>query len=142
MPEAVLNYNSEQVSFYNPKIFATFSIARKSNLYLKCGHNFKKTVYFNDMVHLMDEEKIVGSVDFACAINFYREAPTKVQLINQELTDYCKSWKNPECILINDQRNCFTVDENASNIFGGQWKISYMDPAAFTSLNNIAEKVF
>ena len=61
---------------------------------MNCGHNFKMTVSFVVIVHLMDEENIVTYVDFDCGIAFLPGAPTEVGHINRESKTFPGPVKN------------------------------------------------
>ena len=74
------SYNETQVSLYDPTKLAIHSILRpEDDLLSNCGQNFKKTVCFDGIVHVIDEENIVTYVDFHCGINLYPETPKKNQ---------------------------------------------------------------
>ena len=78
------NCNKSQNSPFDLKKFANCSVMRTdADLISKCGHRFKKTVSFHDIVQFIDEENIVTYLSFDCGITFYREAPTKVERINR-----------------------------------------------------------
>ena len=72
------SYIETQLSLYDPTRLAIYSILRpEKDQISNCGQNFKKTVSFDGIVHLIDEENIVTYVDFHCRLNFYPETPTK-----------------------------------------------------------------
>ena len=79
------SYYKTQVSPYDPTKLAIHSILRtEDDLISNCGHNFRKTVSFDDIVHFIDEEDIVIYENFDCGITFYHETPTKIREINRE----------------------------------------------------------
>ena len=85
LQETMCSYNKNQISPYDPTKLANHSTLRlEDNLLSNCGHSFKKTVSFDDVVHFIDEENIVSYVDFDCGITFYPETPTKIRQINRE----------------------------------------------------------
>ena len=93
------NYKKPQDSPYDPIKFANPSIlGPEVDLISNCGHNFKMTVSFDDIVHLRDEENIVTYVDFDCGITFLPGAPTEVGHINRESKTFFRSCEKPECI--------------------------------------------
>ena len=54
------SYNKTQGSPHDPTKLAIQSILRPEvDLVSNCGHNFKKTLSSDDMVHFIDEENIV-----------------------------------------------------------------------------------
>ena len=72
------SYNETQVSLYDTTRLAIHSILRpEDDLLSNCGQKFKKTVSFDSIVHIIDEENIVTYVDFHCGFTFYPETPTK-----------------------------------------------------------------
>ena len=78
LQEAMCSYNRTQVSPYDPTKLAIQSILRpEDDLIADCGRNFKKTVSFDDIVHVSDEENSVTYVDFDCGITLYPENPSK-----------------------------------------------------------------
>ena len=73
------SYNETQDSAFDRKRLAIHSIMHPEvDFRWKYGHNLKKMVSFDDIVHFMDEENIVTYVDFDCGITFYPEAPLKL----------------------------------------------------------------
>ena len=67
-------------SLYDTTKLAIHSILRpEEDLLSNCGHNLKKTIYFDGIVNFIDEENIVTYVDFRCGITLYPETPTKTQ---------------------------------------------------------------
>ena len=88
-----------QDSFYDPTKFAIHSIlGPEVDLISNCGHNFKKTVSFADILHLMNEENIVTYVDFDYGITFLPGAPTEVGHINRESKTFPGPVKNLSAI--------------------------------------------
>ena len=82
------NYNKTQVSPYDIIKLAIHSILRpQDDLISNCGQNFKKTVSFNDVVHFIDEAKIVNNVDFDCGITFYPETPHLIKCVYGDSID-------------------------------------------------------
>ena len=78
------SYNETQVSLYDPTKLAIHSILRpEDDLLSNCGHNCKKTVSFDSIVHLIDQKNIVTYVDFHCGITINPETPTKIRQINR-----------------------------------------------------------
>ena len=105
------NYNKTGLSPYDPTKLAIHSILRpEDGIISNYGHDFKKTVSFDDILHFIDEENIVTYEDFDCGIHFYHEAPTKIRQINRERNYISRSCEKPKCIRSNDQHNC-SIDE-------------------------------
>ena len=74
LQEAICNYNKTQVSAYDATKLALQSIfCPEDDLISNCGHIFRKTVSFDDIVPFIDEENIVTYVDFHCGITFYAD---------------------------------------------------------------------
>ena len=93
--EAMYDYNKTQVSLYDPAKLAIESIlCPEEDLTLNCGYNFKKTVSFDDIMHFIDEEKMVTYVDFDCYITFYSESPTIFRQIARERNQISRSCEN------------------------------------------------
>ena len=110
LQETMCSYNKIQiqVSPYDPTKLANHSfLHREDNFLSNCGHSFKKTVSFDDVVHFIDEENIVTYVDFDCGITFYPETPTKIRQINRERNYNWKACEKSYCIPSNDQHKCF-----------------------------------
>ena len=79
------SYNKSQVSPHDPTKLAIHSILRpEDDLISNCGHTFKKTVSFDEIVHFIDEEDIVSYNDFDSGMTFFPETPTKISQINPE----------------------------------------------------------
>ena len=100
--------------------------------------DFKKTVSFDDIGHIIDEENIVTYVDFDCGITFYAETPTRVReiLIFREQNNISRSCEKPECIRGNNQFNCSFDEQHSSNIFLNPYNFWNKVPAALLSLNH------
>ena len=79
------NYNKSGISPYDPTKLAIHSFLRpEDDLISICGTNVRNTIYFDDVVHFIDEENIVTYVDFDCGFTFLSETPTKIRQINRE----------------------------------------------------------
>ena len=79
------NYNKSGPSPYDPTKLAIHSFLRpEDDLISNCGPIVKKTVSFDDVVHVIDKENIVIYVDFDCGITFLPETPTEVRQIQRE----------------------------------------------------------
>ena len=79
------NYNTTQVSPYDPTKLANHSLLRPEDGPISnCGQKFKKTVCSDDIVNVIDEEIIVTYVCFDCGNTFYPETATKIGQINRE----------------------------------------------------------
>ena len=131
------SYNKTQVSTYDPTKLAIHSIfSPEDDLILNSGHNFKKSVCSDDIVHLVDEENIVTYKDFGCVITFHPEAPTNIRQINRERNYISRSCEKPRSILSNDQHNCFIDEQHKSNIFLNPHNLWDMVAAALMSLNH------
>ena len=103
LQEAMCSYNKTQVSPFDPTKIAIHSILRpEDELISNCGQNFRKTVSFHDIVHLIDEENIVTYEDLDCGITFYPETPVKIRQINRERNYISGSCEKPKCIPSND----------------------------------------
>ena len=75
---------------------------RKLILYQNCGHTFKKTVSFDNIVHFIDEQNMVTYVNLDSVFTFYPESPTKVRQINRERKNISRSCEDPKFITNND----------------------------------------
>ena len=74
------NYNKSVLSTYDSTKLAIHSILRPEDVLISnCCPNMKKTVFFDDVVHFIDEENMVTDVDFDCGITFFPETPTKIR---------------------------------------------------------------
>ena len=81
--EAMYSYNKTEDSLYDStKLESNSYLRTEFDLLSKCGHNLKKTVSFDDIVHFIDDKNIVTCVDFHRGNIFYPEAPEKVSNIN------------------------------------------------------------
>ena len=118
------NYNKSVLSPYDPKKLAFQSIY------------VKKTVSFYDVIHFIDEKKMVTSVDFDCGFTFFPETPTKTRHINRERNYISRSCEKPQCIPSNDQHTCFVDEQHSSNIFPNPYNLWDMFPADLMSLNH------
>ena len=88
------NNNKTQDSAHDPTKLAIRSILRPEwDRISNCGHIFKKTVSFDDIVHYLDAEISVTYVDFDCGNTFYPEAPTKIGEINRDWKNISRSGK-------------------------------------------------
>ena len=90
------NYNKTQDSPYDPTKLAMHSIlCPETDFISNCGHIFKKTVSFDDIVHFIDEANTMTYVDFDCGITFYPEAPTKLERSTENGKTFPDLVKNP-----------------------------------------------
>ena len=72
--ETKFNYKSTQTSLYDSTELAIHSLLPPEfDVIPNCGDNFKKTVSFNDMVHLIDEENTVTKGDPDSGKTFHPE---------------------------------------------------------------------
>ena len=135
--EAMYNYSKTQDS---PMILQSLQLfvvcAWKLILYQIVVIFSTKTVFFDDIVHLIDEENIGTYVDFDCGITFYPEAPTKIKQINRDQKNISRSCEKRKCITSNDQHHCCIDKEHTSDTFLNPFKICETDPAALKSLNH------
>ena len=77
--------NKTQVPPYDPKKLAILSILRPEDDHiLNCGQILKTIVSSFDIVHFIDEEKIVNFEDMDCGITFYPKTSTKTRQIIRE----------------------------------------------------------
>ena len=130
------NYTKTQVSPYDSTKLAIQSFLRAEvDLISNCGQKFKKSVSLDDIVQLIDEEKIMSYVDFDCGITFYPEKPTKIKQIIRDQIYISRSCEKPICFPSNGQDNCFNYEQHSSNIFLDPYNLWYAVPAALTSLN-------
>ena len=130
------NYNKTQDSSYDLIKLAVFLILRLEHyLISSCGHNFKKVVSFDNIVHFVDEENIVTYVDLDYGIHFDSEAASNNERINRERKDISRSCEIPNYIPSNDQRNS-SFDEQYTYDFLSPYNLWDMDPAAVMSLNH------
>ena len=135
------SYNKTQVSPYDPTKLANHYILRpEDDLISKCGQNFKKTVFFDGIVHFIDEEDIVTYEDFDCGITFYHETPTKIREINRERNYISISFEKSNCNPSNDRHNCFIEEQHNSNIFLSPYNLWDMVAAALMSLNHTNDR--
>ena len=79
-----------RLSLWFYKACISFYFCPEADRISKCGHTFKKTVSFDDIVHYIHEENIVTYVDFDKGISFYPEAPTKVEQFNPERKNFSR----------------------------------------------------
>ena len=101
------SHNETQVSLYDPRKLAIHSILRpEDDLLSNRGQNFEKTVSFDGILHVIDEN-IVTYVDFHCGFTFYHETPKKIRQINRERNYISRSCEKPHGIPSNEQQNCF-----------------------------------
>ena len=126
------NYNKSVPSPYDPTKLAIHSILRpKDDLISNSGTNSKKTDSFDDVVHFIDEEKMVTYVDFDCGITFFPEKPTKFRQINREQNYISRSCEKLQFIPSNDQHICAVDELHSSNIFMNPYNLWDLVPAAF-----------
>ena len=131
------NYNKSGLSPYDPTKLASHSFLRpEDDLISICGPNVRKTVSFDDVVHLIDKENIVTYINFDCGITFLPETPTKIRQINRERKYISRSCEKPHCITSNDQHTCFVDEQHSSNIFLNAYNLGGMVPAALMSLSH------
>ena len=139
--EAMYSYKETQESPYAPLKLAVHSILCPENDPLSnCGHNFKKTVPFDDMVQFIDEEKIVTHAIFDCSMTFYPEAPTKIGQINRERNFFSRSCVISKCIPSQYEQFCSIVEQHTSIIFLNPYNLWDVDPVTFMTLNHTTEK--
>ena len=120
-----------QVSPYDPAKFGIFSFLCPEDEHISnCGQTFEKTVSFDDILHLLDEENIVTYVDFDCGINFCPETPTKINHINRKQIYVSRSTEKPYCIPSSDEHNCSIDKQHSSNILLNLYNLWDMVPAA------------
>ena len=87
--------------------FAIYSILRQElDPTSDFGHTVKRTVSFDNILHVIDEKNKVTFVDFDCGITFCTAAPTEVGHINRERNNLPRSCEKPMCIPNKDLRNC------------------------------------
>ena len=77
----------------------------------------KKTVSFDDTLHIIDDASFMNDVDFDCGITFYPGVPTEFRLMNGERNFNFSSCENHKCIPSTDQLNCFLDAEHTPNVF-------------------------
>ena len=137
LQEAMYNYNKSVLSPYDPTELAIHSILRPDDdLISNCGPNLKKTVFFDDVVHFIDEDNMVTYVDFDCGITFFPETPTKIRQIKRESNYISRSCEKPQYIPSNDQHTCFVDEQHSSYIFLNPYNLWDMVPAALMSLSH------
>ena len=137
LQEAMCNYIKTQVSFYDPtKKTVHFILRQEDDIRSNCGQNFEKIVSFDDIMHLIDKQHIVTSVDFDCGINFYPETPTEIKQINRERIYVSRSSEKPKCIPGNDQLNCSFDKQHSSDIFLNSCNLWDMVLTALMSTNH------
>ena len=135
------SYNKTQVFPYDPTKLPIHSILHpEDDPISNCGQNFEKTVSFDDIVHFIDEEKIVTYEKFDCGITFCHETPTKFKQINREQNYNSRSCGKPKCIPCNDQHNCFINEQHNSNVFLKPYNLWNKVPAALMSLKHTNDR--
>ena len=133
----MFNYSKSGLPPYDPTKLAIHSILRPKNYFISnFGPNLKKTVSFDDVAHLIDEENVVTYVDFDCGITFLPETPTKIRQINRKRNYMSSSCEKPQCIPSNDQHVCPVDEQHSSNIFLTSYILWDKSTAALTSLNH------
>ena len=131
------NYNKSGLSPYDPtKLAIHFILRPEDDLISNCGPNVRKTVFFDDVVHFIDEENIVTYVIFDCGFTFLTETPTKTKKINRERNYISRSCEKPQIIPSNDQHTCFVDEQHSSNIFLKPYNLWDMVPAALMSFSH------
>ena len=131
------NYNKYVLSPQDPKKLSIPSILRpEDDLISNCGPNVKKNVSFDDVVHFIDKQNTVSSVDLDCGITFFPETPTKIRQMNRERNYISRLCKKPQYVHSNDQHNCSVDEQHNSNIFSNPYNSWDMVPAAIMSLNH------
>ena len=135
------SYSKTQVSPCDPTKLALHSILRpEDNLISNCGRIIKKTVVFDDIVHLIVDENIVTYGSFDCGFTFYPETPTENRQIKRERNYISRSCEKPKCIPSNDQHNCFSDKQHHSKIFLNPYNLWDMVPAALMSLKHTNDR--
>ena len=94
------------------------------------------TVSFDDIVHFIDEEKIVTSIDFDDGITFHPETPTKFRQINRERISISRSCEKSKCNPSNDQHNCSSDEQQTSFVVLNPYNFWIMVPAALMLLKH------
>ena len=100
----------------------------------------KKIVSFDDILHLIDEEKIASYVDSGGGFIFYPESPTKFRQINRERNSISRSFEKTNSIPSNDQHNFLFDEQHTSIIFLNPYKLWDMVAAALMSLNHTNDR--
>ena len=135
------SYNKTRVSPYDPTNLAILSVLRREDdLISNCAQNFRNTVSFDDIVHLIDEEDIVTYEDFDCEITFHTETLKKIREINRKRNYIARSCEISQCIPSNDQHNCFFDEHHNSTIILNPYNLWDMVPAALMSLNHTKDR--
>ena len=135
------NFKKTQVSLFDSRKLAIHFILRpEDDLVSNCGHNFKKIVSFNAIVHSIHVETIVTYVDLGCGIAFYTETPTKIRQINRERNSISRSCENPKCIPSIDQHHCSFDDQHSCHIFLNPYSSWEVVPEALVSLNHTNDR--
>ena len=113
------SYNKTQVSPYDPttKLAIHSLLSPEDDLISNCGQNSEKTVSFDDIVHLIDEENILTYEVFDSGITSYPESPTKIKQFNREQNYNSRSCEEPKFIPSNDQHNCFIDEQSITLIY-------------------------
>ena len=125
----------------DPTKLAIYSILRpEDDLMSNRGQIFKKTIFFDDIVHFIDEENIVTNLKFDCGITFYPESPTDMKQINLERNYLSRFCEKPKCIPSNDQHTCFIDEQYNSKIFLNLYNLWDMVSAALMSLNHTRDR--
>ena len=122
LKETMYNYNKSVLSPYDPTKLAIRSILR--------------LVSFDDVVHFIDEEKMVTFIDFHCGITFLPGIPTKFRQINRERNQISRSCEKTQCIPSNDQHTCSVDKQHNSITFLYPYILWDLVPAALISLNH------
>ena len=141
MHAALYNYKETHDSPYDTaKLTIHFLLRPEIDLTSNFANNSQKTVSFDHMVHIIDEQNIVTKVDFDCGATFCREAITKNGQINRQRKHISRPCEKSECIPINDQHKCSMDKEHTSLIFLNPCNLWDMDPAAVMPLKHTTDR--
>ena len=133
--------NETQDSLHDPTKAAIHSFLQLEEHFISnCGHYFRKTDSFDDLVHFNDEEKIVTFVGFDCGNTAYTGAPTELGRNNRERKNISRSCKRPRWILNNGHHNCSIVNKLTSDKVLSPYHIYDMDPAAHVAVNCTSDR--
>ena len=136
LQETVCNYNTTQVSPYDPKKLTMFSILRPEDDFItNCRENFQKFVSFDEILDFLGEVNIVNMVLLSTV-----KLRQNSEKINRERNYTSRSCEKPIFILSSDQHHCSIDQQHITNIFLIPYNLWDMDPSSLVSLNHTDDK--
>ena len=96
LQQAMGNYNKTHVSPYDLTKLAIHSFLRsKDDIIPNCLQTLKKTVSFDEILQIIDEENIVFYANFVCGITFYLKLLQKSDRSTENVITFPDPVKNP-----------------------------------------------